>query len=128
MKTTNPVIKNFIMDIMVMSDVVDAKGQRVRRDTYPKATYKVAHDVIKKIEAQLECDVKKDGEVTTMLNKDYTQDLGERVSLKHTSSEIEFTEQEIKAIRGFYDERTDLISIPEAAFEEFSALISKNDK
>ena len=125
MKTSNPVVKNLIMDILILEDGVDAEGKRKRRATFPTALLKVKNDIVKKITNQLECDVKNGDTITTMLDKDYTPEAGEKVFLRYNSEEVEFTEQEIKAIRTFYGMRTEVIDLSNEALDEFNELIKK---
>lgn len=125
MKTSNPELKMFIMDLIIFEDDLDDKGQRVRRSQFSKQVFKGTMSLRKKLTDGIELGVYIDPTIPLIEWKkpsEVTQDM-KIVVERHTDAEIEFAADEIDAVDFFYEQRKELPIINPSAFDEFEKLL-----
>lgn len=144
MKTNNPELKLFIMDLILYEDDLDEKGQRVRRSQFPKQVFKGIASLRKKLGDAMEVGVvfaiqNEDG--SPMKDKDglpvytpvqwkkpseVTHDM-KIIAERHIEVDMDITDTEIEAIKHLYGSRWELSLVSPSTFDEFETLIGKSE-
>ncbi len=134
MKTTNPELKNAIIDLIHFDNGVDAKGKRIERDRYDKDIFRAVCSLRENISAQIRVGVRLASDESTpdinTVEWVSPKEVNEGYSVlftRHTDEELEFSEREIAALKSCYKYREEFPKCSIATFDEFEKLIGKSE-
>lgn len=139
MKVTEATLKSFIYDMIMFEDAVDGKGNRMRRSSFRKEDFKAFKSMDAKLKAHIEvimapkeieraklteADLVRYPSTEYMLNERKLNETLQFIAEAFTDGpDIEFTPQELKVLRGFFEERDSIKDITIDLFEKFEELI-----
>lgn len=126
MKINNGDTKKLIMDVMLFSDDVNEKGERLRRQTFKKDHLWGIREIKDKISEHVEVAVvSEDGKETFkwIKAKEYKPEDGRAVAEKYNDGEIEFSEKALNALKFYFNDREDVIEVNKESLEEIESVL-----
>lgn len=138
MQVKTPEVKRLIIDCLLFEDRLDEKGNHMRRVSFPKSHFRGISSAKTKLIESMELGmVPKDKKREDLKEEDIVWSTKEESTEKkdcvaflerHTEVEIEFDDNETKAIKFVYGDRSDLTQVSVEALDEFEELIGLKPK
>lgn len=135
MKTTNPELKNAIIDIIHFDNGVTKEGKRVERDRYDKDIFRAVCSLRDKISAQMRLGVRLSSDESpadiNAVEWVAPKEVKEGYSVlftRHTDEELEFSEREIAALKSCFKYREEFPKCSLATLDEFENMISYSEE